>query len=65
MFQMLEWLDYAHPRAMKRLAPSYPRLAALRQRVAARPRLAAYLASKRRLPFNEDDRFRRYPELDR
>ena len=65
MFQMMEWLGYALPRAMKRHAPRYPRLAALRGRVAARPRLAAYLASPRRLPFGEGDLFRRYPELDR
>ena len=65
MFQMMEWLGYAFPRAMKRLAPKYPRLAALRGRVAGRPRLAAYLASPRRLPFGEGDLFRRYVELDR
>ena len=65
MFQVMEWLHYAFPRGMKRLAPRYPLLAALRGRVAARPRLAAYLASSRRLPFSEDDLFRRYPELDR
>jgi glutathione S-transferase len=65
MFQMMEWLGYAFPRAMKRLTPKYPLLAALRGRVAERPRLAAYLASPRRLPFGEGDLFRRYPELDR
>jgi glutathione S-transferase len=65
MFQAMEWLDYAFPRAMKRHTPSFPRLGALRERVAQRPRLARYLASKRRLPFSEDDLFRRYPELDR
>jgi glutathione S-transferase len=37
---------------------------ALRDRVAERPRIAAYLASKRRIPFNEDGIFRHYPELD-
>jgi glutathione S-transferase len=36
----------------------------LRDRVAALPRIAAYLESERRLPFNEDGIFRRYPELD-
>jgi glutathione S-transferase len=41
-----------------------PRLVALRDRVAARPRLAAYLASPRRIPFNQDGIFRHYPELD-
>ena len=65
MFQIMEWLHYAFPRAMKRQAPSFPRLAELRGRVAGRERLARYLASKRRLPFSEDDLFRRYRELDR
>jgi glutathione S-transferase len=49
---------------MARLEPKLPRLVALRDRVAERPRIAAYLASKRRLPFNEMGIFRRYPELD-
>jgi len=38
---------------------------ALHERVAARPRIAAYLASERRIPFNEEGIFRHYPELDR
>jgi glutathione S-transferase len=63
-FQVLEGLDYAFPNACARLAPTIPRLRALRERVAARPRLAAYLASARRMPFNESGIFRRYPELD-
>jgi len=37
----------------------------LRNRVAARPRVAAYLASDARIPFNESGIFRHYPELDR
>jgi len=32
--------------------------------VAARPRIAEYLASPRRVPFNEHGIFRRYPEID-
>jgi glutathione S-transferase len=63
-FQVVEGLRYAFPNAMARLAPKIPRLLALRDRVAARPRIAAYLASKRRLPFNRQGLFRRYPELD-
>jgi glutathione S-transferase len=58
-------LDYAFPRAMQGLRRRTPRLHALVERVAARPRIAAYLASPRRLPFNEDGIFRHYPELDR
>ncbi|HEX9192571.1 MAG TPA: glutathione S-transferase C-terminal domain-containing protein, partial [Burkholderiales bacterium] len=64
MFQVVAGLRYAFPRAMARLAPAYPLLTALHQRVAVRPRVAAYLKSKRRLPFNKQGLFRRYPELD-
>jgi glutathione S-transferase len=64
LFQLLEGLHYAFPNAMARLAPQLPLLASLQSRVAARPRIAAYLKSQRRLPFNEYGIFRRYPELD-
>lgn len=64
LFQVLEGLAYAFPNAMRSLAPSIPGLMALRQRVAERPRIAAYLRSERRLPFNEQGIFRHYPELD-
>jgi glutathione S-transferase len=63
-FQLMTGLAYAFPNAMARLEPELPRLRALRERVATRPRISAYLASDRRLPFNEDGLFRRYPELD-
>jgi glutathione S-transferase len=65
MYQLLSGLAYAFPRAFSRRARSIPRLLALRDEVASRPRLAAYLASPRRVPFNEDGIFRHYPELDR
>jgi glutathione S-transferase len=64
LFQSLEGLRYAFPRAMRRLEPKYPRLVALHDRVAARPAVAAYLASPRRIPFNQHGIFRHYPELD-
>jgi glutathione S-transferase len=64
MFQMIAGLRYAFPRAMARLEPAYPKLVALHDRVSTRPRIAAYLSSKRRAPFNQDDLFRHYPELD-
>lgn len=64
MFQVIAALRYAFPHTMERLEPSYPRLRALHERVAARPRIKAYLKSKRRLEFNNDDVFRRYKELD-
>ncbi|MDQ1814216.1 glutathione S-transferase [Massilia sp. CCM 9210] len=65
MFQVMEGLRYAFPKAMKRLEPDYPGLVALHDHVAQRPNIAAYLASKRRIAFNEDGIFRHYPELDR
>lgn len=64
MFQVLEGLAYAFPRAFARASAAIPKLLALRERVRVRPRLAAYLASDRRLAFNESGIFRRYPELD-
>jgi glutathione S-transferase len=64
MFQLLAGLDYAFPRAMARQNQAIPLLRALAQRVAARPRIAAYLASPRRLAFNQHGLFRHYPELD-
>ncbi|HKA32530.1 MAG TPA: glutathione S-transferase [Candidatus Binatia bacterium] len=64
LFQIMEGLRYAFPRAMKRHERKLKRLAALRDKIAKRPRLAAYLASERRIPFNEMGIFRHYPELD-
>ncbi|WP_049621046.1 glutathione S-transferase [Frateuria defendens] len=64
LFQLMAGLDYAFPQAMRRLRRRTPRLRALAAQVAERPRLAAYLASPRRLPFNESGIFRHYPELD-
>jgi glutathione S-transferase len=49
---------------MKTLERKHAKLLKLHDRVAQRPRLAAYLASERRIPFNQDGIFRRYPELD-
>ena len=63
-FQVMAGLRYAFPRAMRHHARRFPRLVALHDAVAARPRVAAYLASPRRVPFNESGIFRRYPELD-
>ena len=64
LFQLMSGLAYAFPRAMRRLEHELPLLGALTQRVAQRPRITAYLASPRRLPFNENGIFRHYPELD-
>jgi glutathione S-transferase len=63
-FQLVEGLRYAFPNAMARLASRIRRLVRLRDDVASQPRIQAYLASERRLPFNEQGIFRHYPELD-
>jgi glutathione S-transferase len=64
LFQMIEGLRFAFPNAMKRAERRCPRLLATHDRVAARRRLSAYLASPRRIPFNQQGIFRHYPELD-
>ena len=64
LFQVLEGLRYAFPSWMQRHEKKYPKLVALHDRVVQRQNIAAYLASDRRIPFNQDDLFRRYPELD-
>jgi glutathione S-transferase len=62
LFQVMEGLSYAFPKAMAR--QKLPLLRDLARRVANRPNIAAYLASERRLPFNTNGIFRHYPELD-
>ena len=64
MFQVTAGLNFAFPRAMAAALRRHPKLAALHRRVEERPRIAAYLASPRRIPFNERGIFRHYPELD-
>jgi glutathione S-transferase len=64
MFQLVYGLRYALPRMMSRLEKKIPSLVLLYDRVSMRPNIAAYLTSKRRIPFNEDGIFRYYPELD-
>lgn len=64
IFHVLSGLGYAFPRALAQMVPTVPLLLDLRDRVAARPRLAAYLTSPRRLPWSEAGIFRHYPELD-
>lgn len=64
LFQVVEGLRYAFPKNMRRLAPAIPGVIAVHGAVAERPRIAAYLASDRRIPFNESGIFRRYPALD-
>ncbi|MGH7032337.1 MAG: glutathione S-transferase C-terminal domain-containing protein, partial [Stellaceae bacterium] len=64
LFEIVAGLRYAFPKSMVRRARRYPNLIALHDRVAARPRVAAYLASPRRLPYDQVGIFRHYPELD-
>ena len=64
MFQLMAGLRYAFPKGMRRWEKKTPRLVALHDRIAARARIAAYLTSARRIPFNEHGLFRHYPELD-
>ncbi len=63
-FQLVAGLRYAFPNAMARCERKLPKIVALHDRVAARPRIAAYLASERRIPFNQSGIFRHYPALD-
>ena len=64
LFQVIAGLRYAFPKRMKRFERKVPRVIALTERVAKRPRIAAYLASEQRIPFNELGIFRHYKELD-
>ena len=64
LFQIVDGLRYAFPKRMRRFEKQVPRLVALHDHVAERPRIAAYLQSERRIPFNEWGIFRAYRELD-
>jgi glutathione S-transferase len=64
LFQVFEGLQYAFPSSFGRVVKRLPLLAAVHDRVAARPRLSEYLGSSRRIPFNTQGIFRHYPELD-
>jgi glutathione S-transferase len=65
LFQIVAGLRYAFPRAMSGAARRYRKLYSLHARIQERPRIAAYLASPRRIAFNTDGIFRHYGELDR
>jgi len=64
LFQIVSGLRYAFPRAMARIEKKHPRIVALHAKIESRPRIAAYLASDRRVPFCEKGIFRHYKELD-
>jgi len=64
LFQLVEGLRYAFPKAAQNALARTPGVVQLHDRIAALPKVAAYLRSERRIPFNEQGIFRRYPELD-
>lgn len=64
LFQIVEGLRYAFPERMKAVEGDYPHLITCRDAVADLDGIACYLASDRRIAFNEDGIFRQYPELD-
>jgi len=64
LFQVVEGLRHAFPRRMARIEANVPAAIEIHDRVAAHPPIARYLASPRRIPFNESGIFRAYPELD-
>jgi glutathione S-transferase len=61
--QVIAGLHYAFAKATESALADCPRVRRVHERVFARPRIKRYLASSRRLPFNNDDLYRRYPEL--
>jgi glutathione S-transferase len=65
VFQLIEGLRYAFPEAMRGIERKVSGLVTVRDKVAVRPSIKAYLASPRRIAFNEMGIFRHYPELDR
>jgi glutathione S-transferase len=64
LFQMMAGLRYAFPKSTARQARKFPQVFALHARIQQRERIMAYLASERRIPFNNDGIFRHYTELD-
>ncbi len=64
LFQLIEGVRYAFPKAAAQVLAKTPLIVDLHERVATLPRVAAYLRSERRIAFNEQGIFRRYPELD-
>ena len=65
LFQLIAGMRYAFPKGMKRIERKISKVVAVHDRVAGRPGIEAYLQSPRRIAFNEDGIFRRYPELDK
>jgi len=64
LFQLVEGLRYAFPKGMAKAERKVQRVIEVHERVSGREGIKAYVASDRRIPFNEDGIFRHYPELD-
>jgi glutathione S-transferase len=64
LFQLVEGLRYAFPKAASRALAATPLVEKLHGNVRRRERVHDYLQSPRRIAFNEDGIFRRYAELD-
>ena len=64
IFQLIEGLRFSFPNAMLKAEPKYPGLTTLHDAIAARPKIAAYRASKRCMAFNDRGVFRHLPDLD-
>ena len=64
LFQIVEGLRYAFPKRMKRFEKKVPRVIALHDRVAERPRIKAYLGSRRRIPVSQWGIYGYFKELD-
>jgi glutathione S-transferase len=64
LFQLIEGLRFSFPKSMQKAEQKYPGLRSLHDRIAARPKIAAYLASPRHMAFNDRGVFRQLPELD-
>jgi len=65
LFQIVEGLRYAFPKRMKRFERKVPRVLLLHECVRKRPRVAAYMASERRIAFSQWGIYRYFKELDR
>jgi len=63
LFHVVDGLKFAFPRFMVAFLPKYERISSLYERVKERPRIAEYLASKRRHKFS-NGLYRKYDELD-
>ena len=64
LFQLVEGLFYAFPNTLQTALKKAPMVARLHGEIRQHKRLAGYLHSERRIAFNEDGIFRRYPDLD-